>query len=58
LLERAPTIEHEALLHLLQESTNDSRQTKSISACRALAHLTGTGDCAELSSRTELRTTH
>jgi subtilisin family serine protease len=57
LLERAPTIEHAALLSLLKESTNDARRTKSISACRALAHLTGTGDCAELSSRTELRTT-
>jgi hypothetical protein len=57
LLEREPTIEHAALLSLLKESTNDARQTKSISACRALAHLTGTGDCAELSSRTELRTT-
>jgi hypothetical protein len=58
LLERAPTIEHGALLTLLKESTNDARQTKSISACRALAHLTGTGDCAELSSRTEPHTTH
>jgi subtilisin family serine protease len=57
LLERAPTIEHATLLSLLKESTNDARKTKSISACRALAYLTGTGDCAELSSRMELRTT-
>ncbi|HEY7671762.1 MAG TPA: S8 family serine peptidase [Gammaproteobacteria bacterium] len=57
LLERAPMIEHTALLSLLEDSTNEQRQTKSISACRALAHLTGTGDCAELSSRTEIRTT-
>jgi subtilisin family serine protease len=58
LLERAPTIEQAKLLSLLKESTNEARQTKSISACRALAHLTGAGDCAELSSRTEPRTTH
>jgi subtilisin family serine protease len=58
LLERAPTIEQAALLSLLKQSTNDARQTKPISACRALAHLTGAGACAELSSRTEVRTTH
>ena len=57
LLERAPAIEQAALLSLLQESTNDARQTRSISACRALAHLTGAGHCAELSSRTEAHTT-
>ena len=45
------------LLTVLKESTNDVRQTKSISACRALAHLTGRGDCAELSSRAALHTT-
>ena len=57
LLERAPTIASTELLTVLKESTNDVRQTKSISACRALAHLTGRGDCAELSSRAALHTT-
>ena len=57
LLERAPTIDSTTLLSVLKASTNDAREAKSISACRALAHLAGTGDCAELSSRTETRTT-
>jgi hypothetical protein len=57
LLERAPAIGGTELLSVLKESTNDARQTRSISACRALAHVTGTGDCAELSLRTEVRTT-
>jgi hypothetical protein len=57
LLERAPEIGSTELLSVLKDSTNDARQTRSISACRALAHVTGTGHCAELSSRTELHTT-
>jgi subtilisin family serine protease len=57
LLERAPTIASTELMSVLKDSTNAARQTNSISACRALAHVTGTGDCAVLSSRTELHTT-
>jgi subtilisin family serine protease len=58
LLEYAPTIDRADLLNVLEESTNTERETRSISACRALAHLTGNGSCAALSSRTATRTTH
>jgi subtilisin family serine protease len=57
LLEHAPTIGRADLLSVLEDSTNTARDTRSISACRALGHLTGTGPCAALSSRTAIRTT-
>ena len=57
LLERAPTIDSTTLFGVLRDSTNDAREARSISACRALANLAGTGGCAELSSRAEIHTT-
>jgi subtilisin family serine protease len=58
LLERAPTMDNAYLLSVLEDSTNTTRNTRSISACRALGHLTGTAPCAPLSSQTAIRTTH
>jgi subtilisin family serine protease len=53
LLEREPTIGAARLVVVLAESSNGGAPAKSISACRALARLMGTGLCGVVPSLAE-----